>query len=107
MAQAKYYCSVCNDYHDYPVDDLLVWKHRLEVLMELNGEKPKDIVYSAPPDLGDYNGLFVNDDRLCFTVWTADRVYFPYEYDGHTDIHWVFRNPSEIRTPECGFQHVR
>jgi hypothetical protein len=105
MERVRHYCSACNDFHDYVVAGDQVWKHRLEMIMEKNGERADDIVAQAPSDLGDYENLFV-DDMVRFTVWTRDRVYFPYEYDGHLDIHWIPREPCDLRTPQCGFCHA-
>jgi hypothetical protein len=102
MADEKAYCGICNSFGHPEPDWKLAWQHRLEVAMARNGESQADIVRSEPPSLANYEEVCPDGDAL-FTVWTHDRVYFPYEYDGYTSVHWLFRNPNDIRTPQCGF----
>ena len=76
------------------------WYDRIAHTMSRNGETWEDVqrfASDAPlqntyPSL-EYGG---GGDVVAFTVWTADYVYFPAEYDGIQWCDCVPRNPTVL-----------
>ena len=71
-------------------------------------EDVDDIVVKGPEHLQDVQ-LFQQPfsfnseyDRVSFTVWTANFVYFPALYDGHEWVAYVPRNPNGEATTHIG-----
>lgn len=81
------------------------WKEQIEGEMKFYGESPSDIVSSTISE-DEMNKEFNNSYGLIkgipFTVWTADRVYFPAGYDGAEWCVSVSRNPDGKPTAHIG-----
>jgi len=81
------------------------WKEEIEVEMEFYGESLSDIV-SSTLSQEQMNSEFDNSyglvEGIPFTVWTANRVYFPASYDGAEWCVSVSRNPDGKTTAHVG-----
>ena len=78
------------------------WKEQIEGEMGFYGESLLDIVSSTISE-DEMNKEFDNSyglvEGIPFTVWTANRVYFPASYDGSEWCVSVSRNPDGKPTP--------
>ena len=81
------------------------WKEQIEREMGFYGESLLDIVSSTISE-DKMNKEFDNSyglvEGIQFTVWTANRVYFPASYDGAEWCVSVSRNPDGKPTGHIG-----
>jgi hypothetical protein len=77
--------------------ELTNWATLIAQEMACHGETFADVVSSTLSD-DQLRQMFDRDfggkKAPSFTVWTADRVYFPTEYDTAQDVASVARNPD-------------
>lgn len=81
------------------------WRELIEGEMESRGECWKDVVAFCPPEIDwdkKFDAGFGTSEGEPFTLWTAERVYFPAVYDGSEWVESVPRNPCAIITEHIG-----
>ena len=86
---------------------MTTWKDQILEEMRFVGETFDDVVSCTLTDeelLKEFDGGFGGSQGLAFTLWTADRVYFPAVYDGAEWVSSVSRNPDGKPTRHVGGQ---
>lgn len=82
------------------------WRAMIGFAMEEVGEGWGDVVEMAPKDSGwlqdEFDNGYGGEQGIPFTVWTANRVYFPACYDGAEWVESVSRNPDGKPTDHVG-----
>ena len=81
------------------------WKEQIEGEMGFYGESLPDIVSSTISEdemNREFNNSYGIVKGISFTVWTANRVYFPADYDGSEWCASVSRNPDGKPTAHIG-----
>lgn len=84
---------------------MATWRKMLYAVMKAHGEDMTCIISCTLRD----DELDIEFDRdfgaiegKSFTVWTENRVYFPYCYDGAEGVASVARDPDGIPTEHIG-----
>lgn len=81
------------------------WKEQIKEEMKFYGESLSDIVSSTISEdemNREFNNSYGIVKGISFTVWTANRVYFPADYDGSEWCASVSRNPDGKPTAHIG-----
>ena len=81
------------------------WKEQIKGEMKFYGESLSDIVSSTISEdemNREFNNSYGIVKGISFTVWTANRVYFPADYDGSEWCASVSRNPDGKPTAHIG-----
>lgn len=81
------------------------WKEQIKGEMKFYGESLSDIVSSTISEdemNREFNNSYGIVKGIPFTVWTANRVYFPADYDGSEWCASVSRNPDGKPTAHVG-----
>ena len=84
---------------------MTTWKDEIFEEMKRVGETFDDVVSCTLTDkelLTRFDGGYGSSEGLAFTVWTANRVYFPAVYDGAEWVCSVSRNPDGKPTRHVG-----
>lgn len=82
------------------------WKEQIQIEMGIYGESLSDII-SSTLSQEQMNAEFDNSmnavlEGIPFTIWTANRVYFPVTYDTGEWCGSVSRNPDGKPTSHVG-----
>jgi hypothetical protein len=84
---------------------MTTWRKEIECEMQKQGETWADVVGctldATGLDAGFDNG-YGSPAGALFTLWTAQRVYFPATYDGAEWVASVPRNPCDEATDHVG-----
>lgn len=81
------------------------WKEMIEFEMKGHQETFEDVVectLSEEQLVKNFDCGYGGTEGEPFTVWTANRVYFPICYDGAEWVESVSRNPDGKPTPHFG-----
>lgn len=84
---------------------MTTWKDQILEEMSMVGETFQDVVSCTLTDedlLKEFDDGYGGSQGLAFTLWTADRVYFPAVYDGAEWACSVSRNPDGKPTRHVG-----
>ena len=83
------------------------WRELIEREMERHGEcwdDVEDMTLSAEEVDRKFDGGYGGSEGVPFTLWTANRVYFPGVYDGAEWCESVPRNPCDEAKEHVGGQ---
>lgn len=81
------------------------WREMLSVEMRDHGEVLDDLVSCTMTDEEmdkAFHRGYGSTNGIPFTAWTANRVYFPVQYDGAEWVGSVARNPDGVPTKHVG-----
>jgi len=84
---------------------MTTWRELITLEMEEQGEIWADVVHCTLPDIGldaEFDDGYGGEQGKPFTMWTANRVYFPATYDGSEWVASVARNPCDEVTQHVG-----
>jgi hypothetical protein len=85
--------------------EMTCWKKLLGDELDIWGETLEDVVSSTMSEeemLVEFNAGYGRTHGIPFTVWTANRVYFPVCYDGAEWVSSASRNPDGVATNHIG-----
>ena len=84
---------------------MTTWRKEIEIEMRERGETWADAVKCTLDDAGldaEFDNGYGSPAGAAFTLWTAQRVYFPATYDGSEWAASVPRNPCDEATDHVG-----
>lgn len=87
--------------------DNTTWRTEIDAEMVKHGETLNAMIAVAPADLDfdkEFYAGFGGAEGKPFTLWTANRVYFPVVYDGAEWVGSVPRNPCDEASDHHGGQ---
>jgi hypothetical protein len=88
---------------------MTTWRKLIEEEMERVGDSWNNLVSLVPEGIEDveFDSSFGEAFGTPFTLWTAERVYFPVEYDGSESVWSVARNPDGKATDHISRPFVK
>ena len=87
--------------------DMTNWKQSIQAEMNLHGETFDNVVDCTLTEeelIAEFDSSYGCSEGAPFTLWTANRVYFPVVYDGCEWVESVSRDPDGKPTQHFGGQ---